>query len=661
MKKYVSILVALLAAGTVCVHAQTDKSNFKFGKPSKEDLSMTSCSLDPDADKVIIFEHYDYAIETSNNGLYQKRTITRRIKVLSEDGVDAGDITIDLFRGESATSENLVKLEAVAVNVDENGKTVSTQLKNNMIFKENVSSSLQRVKASIPEVKKGTVIDCRFTISSDNIVNIPTIYLQHSVPVLFSEADVHMPDFIVFYVDYNEVMHPIIKDIAYKERKINSGGEAFSYSERWLKGMAVSVPPVKKEPFVWNISDFKSSMSFELKSVEYPGMPAQSFSYTWEDVFKTLNDADSFGGNLKMSNPLKDEVAKAVSGKENDRDRIKAVLDLLSSRVTWDESYALTSSNPKNALKTGKGSSADINFLLMAMLSDIGIKSTPVLLNPKDIKNFSNYPTLKDINYFILSVKVDDGGIQKEVFLDGTDKWSSIDVIPDRLLSFKAIRFNEPEPTRSVNLSTIGKGAENHILKAVINDEGSLESDFTMIYSGLNALVENGRVDSFGSEDEYFESLMDDSDVDCLSGTMTRERDRLVTNLKFKLNGERSGDILYLKPTLVDILPTDLFTADRRTLPIDLNHPFTISFRAMVMLGDKWVLEGVPQSSSFSMGDKEIVFNYKALKGNGMVQIVMEFKLNGFYYTVDRYEDLRNFWNSINNVLEGRIALKKVS
>ena len=185
MKKYVSILVALLAAGTVCVHAQTDKSNFKFGKPSKEDLSMTSCSLDPDADKVIIFEHYDYAIETSNNGLYQKRTITRRIKVLSEDGVDAGDITIDLFRGESATSENLVKLEAVAVNVDENGKTVSTQLKNNMIFKENVSSSLQRVKASIPEVKKGTVIDCRFTISSDNIVNIPTIYLQHSVPVVF--------------------------------------------------------------------------------------------------------------------------------------------------------------------------------------------------------------------------------------------------------------------------------------------------------------------------------------------------------------------------------------------------------------------------------------------------------------------------------------------
>ena len=234
-------------------------------------------------------------------------------------------------------------------------------------------------------------------------------------------------------------------------------------------------------------------------------------------------------------------------------------------------------------------------------------------------------------------------------------------MIPDRLLSFKAIRFNEPEPTRSVNLSTIGKGAENHILKAVINDEGSLESDFTMIYSGLNALVENGWGDSFGSEDEYFESLMDDSDVDCLSGTMTRERDRLVTNLKFKLNGERSGDILYLKPTLVDILQTDLFTADRRTLPIDLNHPFTISFRAMVMLGDKWVLEGVPQSSSFSMGDKEIVFNYKALKGNGMVQIVMEFKLNGFYYTVDRYEDLRNFWNSINNVLEGRIALKKVS
>ncbi|MCQ2162808.1 MAG: DUF3857 domain-containing protein [Bacteroidales bacterium] len=657
--RLILIIAAMIMAQMLS--AQTDKSSFKFGKPTQEELQLTSCALDPDADQVILFEYYDYAIETSNSGLLQKRTITRRVKVLKESGVSAGDLSFEIAHGKAKYVENISKLDAVAINVADNGKTVSSSLKNNMIFKEDVSSTRQLVKASVPDVKVGTIIDYKVTITSDNVTSIPTIYLQHSVPVIIAEADVHMPDFIVFYADFNELIHPITKNITYEEMRINNSGSTLSYQERWISGRTASVPPVKNEPFVWNLLDFKSNMSFELKSVELPGEQPRSFSYTWDDVFKMLKDDDEFGGHLKMSDPLKDEVAQAIAGKDSDRDKVKAILDLLSKKVTWNENYSIWSSNPKNALKEGKGNSADINFLLMSMLSDAGVRCTPVLLNPKDIKNFSKYPTLKDINYFILAARIDDGGTEKTVYLDGTDKWSSIDVIPSNLLSFNAILYNEPEATRKVDLSSIAKGSTNYIMKAVVGEDGMIETDLTAITAGMDALSLNGKIDSYKSEDEFLKEYMKDGAVSNVSGNITRNRDQVTMNVKFEVQPEESGDIIYIKPSLVDLINTDIFTSETRMLPVDMDYPSSIVLRATVMLGDKWTLEGTPQSSSFSLGDKDITFSYKALKGSGMIQIVMELRQKEFYFTADRYETLRNFFNETHNVLEGRIALRKVS
>ncbi len=647
MKRVYSILLLLIVS--TGLFAQTTGENFEYGKPTEDEFAMTVCDLDSEAGLVFLLDHYDFAIEVVSNSFQQTRTYTRRLKVLKDDGVSAGDLEVNLF------GEELVKLEAVVINRDENGDVVSSKLGKDMTFREKIGPSSYRVKASLPDVKVGSIIDVVYKVTANNIGYIPTIYLQHKYPSLRSEAYVHMPDFFVYYVDYHEELFPIYKNINYKDY----AGNRVRYKERWIEGVAINVPPLKDEPFVWNIGDYYSSMSFELKSVEYAYQPL-SYSYSWEDVFNNLTEAEVFGKHLKMSNPLKDETAAALKDKTSDREKIMAVMDLLSDKITWNEDLSNTSVSPKAALKEGKGNSADINFLLMSMLKDAGFECTPILLNPKNTRKIGKYPSLHNIYYFLLSTKINEDGSEKEVFLDGTSKWNSINVMAPEFFSSEAVRFNKADNERFVDLSTIGKGSTNYSVKASLSEDGTVTTDMNIFYSGMEAFLANSYFESYDKDDDFFKELMDGESFRNLTGTFDQGRDQGTVKMKFDLLPDDTGDVIYLKPTLVDFVDTDIFPSEKRQLPIDFDFPSTIRFRAMLMLGNGWEIEGLPQNSRFSLGDNDMSFSYKAIKGNGVVQIVAELIQNTSFYTPDTYEDLRQFYGEIGNVLEGRIAIKKV-
>ena len=69
-----------------------------------------------------------------------------------------------------------------------------------------------------------------------------------------------------------------------------------------------------------------------------------------------MND-DDFGGRLKRSNPLKDEMKVArIDTISNFKDKVVATYKLLHQYVKWNGSYALTGNTSHNVLKEGKAS-----------------------------------------------------------------------------------------------------------------------------------------------------------------------------------------------------------------------------------------------------------------------------------------------------------------
>ena len=133
-----------------------DKNNsFQFGKPTQEEFSMNSYSKDTTAPAVILYEEMVVYYEINQQGnLFQNRTITRKIKVLEKEGASYGDVEISLYRPDNSTCI-LEKVEACSFNM-ENGKTVKSPVKKQMIFREKVSDNMTLVKFSIPKIDDNT-------------------------------------------------------------------------------------------------------------------------------------------------------------------------------------------------------------------------------------------------------------------------------------------------------------------------------------------------------------------------------------------------------------------------------------------------------------------------------------------------------------------------
>ncbi len=88
------MLLAFLFLPDNSANAQTDP--YKFGKISAEDLSLTACSYDKDADAVVLFDIGKAKFDMTDEGFELIYERTRRIKILKESGVNYANIEIPL-------------------------------------------------------------------------------------------------------------------------------------------------------------------------------------------------------------------------------------------------------------------------------------------------------------------------------------------------------------------------------------------------------------------------------------------------------------------------------------------------------------------------------------------------------------------------------------
>src|SRR5690606_1114400 len=131
----------------------------EFGKPSQEELDMTSYPKDPDADAVILYERGDIEFETVNNKVKLIKKVYRKIKILKDDAKDLATITVSTYQNKKQ-KEWVTKIEAATIN----GKQVTYILKDNYFLK--ARSNGIDVIFTFPNVQKGSILEYEYTIVS---------------------------------------------------------------------------------------------------------------------------------------------------------------------------------------------------------------------------------------------------------------------------------------------------------------------------------------------------------------------------------------------------------------------------------------------------------------------------------------------------------------
>ena len=173
-----------------------------FGDISRAMLEMEVYEKDSTADAVVLFDVGEVYVTEYLEVNYERHI---RIKILTDKGLDAGDISIS-FRDDFPEQE-IKGIKAESQYIDENGKVIKTKVGRRDRFENKISDTWKEVKFTIPGLRKGSVLEYRYEMKSESAIDIPDWYFQKQYPVIWSEYTLSIPEWFD-YLTYTRGYHP---------------------------------------------------------------------------------------------------------------------------------------------------------------------------------------------------------------------------------------------------------------------------------------------------------------------------------------------------------------------------------------------------------------------------------------------------------------------
>jgi len=661
MKSQLLLLITIFLSSVQLIAQETQEApKVRFEKVSEEEMSMKTYPNDTTAEAVILYDNgtsylrYDVTL-----GFMLTHDRFVRIKILKQSGVDWGNFRLSLYSNES-NRDNLYSVKGTTFNL-ESGKVVKSELKKDAIFRERENKYWEAVRLSMPSVKVGSVIDLKYTITTNLMWNLRTWKFQYAIPVKWSQYEVIYPE----YFTYNHSSmgyHPLF--YAKKNQKVENYNDNFSYLSQIFDYAAKDVPAMKEEPYLTSLDNFTTQMKFELANSNFIQIGGEFKNYTtsWNDIAKQLKDNDSFGLQLKTTGFLDDAVTAITKGITDEQKKLELIYNHVQHTMKWDGyKSAFTSKSIKKAYSDKTGNSADINLLLTAMLNRAKISAFPVVLSTRENGMLSfTHATVSDCNYVI--VKADING--KPMLLDATEPNLQTGCIPFRCLNGEGHLVGN-ELSESVPLSN-PKSIENAMVQLEIKD-GKMTGTIEKRLVGLSAFDFRESVKTAGGKQEQFDKLKNSSseldyleykynNLDSLSQPVS-----IAYKIAMKEGQDTDAGIIYIDPVLVNRHKDNPFTSPTRIYPVDFGVPFTEGYNMQLTIPEGYKAEGLPESKSFVMEGKGAQFLYQISQVENKIVLNLRFSIDKTQYIPSEYQALKTFYDLVVNKQAEQIILKKTT
>ena len=663
MKRIITYLLLLFV---VSVQTYGQK---KLPKLSPADFSTPYEAADTAVDAVYICEIGESRFNVTTNGFVLETTKKTRIHILTEKGKDYADNSVLYYHDihKSHDDHDVVKnVEAAAYNLVD-GKVVKTNMPGKYVFKEQVNDRYMRLKFSIPDVRVGTIIEYSYTVTSPRYTEIPSWYIQHKDPVRYSYYSLVIPKWINCNLEQR----------GYKPFKV----------ERTPGTMAVSTPdgpvvletfkteieasdvePFKDENFIYCKADYQQRVEFEVVDVNIPGGAYYNFTSTWNDVRKYLYKYGNYRENLNIKNPYGTDMSTLALGGKPVSVKASMIYALLKSKLKWDKTYQLVCDNPLKAVKTGKGSNAELNFIYMAMLRDAGIKATPLMMRWRSNGHLPlTFPSIDRLNTFVVAIADDNGAL---LFADCSSDYGDVNVLPVDMLA-DGVLYDPELPTAPASrpvrgeiydLSAIAGNYSSARLDCSFTPDGQIAGQRIYTHVGINAMVfkesyheHEDSVDIVQAKEKGLDCRINSYKVKNVEGPgrMAEERIRFVKDVV------KDGDKLYFNPLVFPDEKKDYFVQEERLFPVEFPTLQTTKISTNLVIPDGYAIEEMPQNQAFSLGGYlSAVISFE--KKDNVLVTNYESNVHSTLIPVNKYADLREFWSKLLNINSMMVCLKKL-
>jgi len=666
------ILIVLLLSGVTSLNAQ----NFKFGKVSKEELQEQFNPADPSANATVLYSNekvsYKYSVD---KGFIVSREIHKRIKIYTKAGAEWANHSVELYDKSRTWEEEISGLKAFTFNY-ENGKVVKSKLTKAGVFEEKKNEYWKYIKYTMPNIKPGSVVEYKYIVDSPFPSRLNDVYLQQEIPIKRFDFKIEIPEYYKFKMHHNikSSLNPKLETVV-KHRKLtiswrgkpgqssmmDKQEETIEYKANLITYNGNNIPAIHEESFISNLNDYKSKLSFELRSTEGFNGKITNYATNWDSVTEKIYKSEGFGGQLTKHNYFEKDIDALILPLTTKGDKVYAIYNFVKSKVKWNEFIGVyTLNGVKKAYKEGIGNVADINLMLTAMLRYAGVDANPVLVSTKD-NGVPLYPTRQGFNYVICGVEVDN----EVALLDASGKNTTVNIVPKKVLNWQGRIIREHGSSAWVNLFPKKNSASTTMVSATLNKDliftGKVRNQQTDYY----AYDYRNKYAGVGNESLVKALSKDKGEIEITNLSVKNDRalgkpTQQSYDFTYQDGTEEIGTDVYVSPMLFLAEEDNVFNNETRQYPIDLKFPRTNKNIINIKIPEGYRIKSIPESVKLIMSDGLGEYSFLVKQNGNTVQVSEMFIINFPIVPVSYYSDLKETYKKLIEKNAEKIVLEKI-
>lgn len=672
MIRKTSFLIILFLFAGQFLPAQPE--SMREGRITDAEMDMQFYPADSSAAAVVLFDDGRSEIEyNESKGSFEVRyTRHIRIKILTREGLDWADFSIPVY-----STQSLDRVRAYTFN-KENGKTERERLRNRDIIEEKRTDRLTYNKFTLPRVKEGSVIDVSYTISTDHAYRLPGWFFQYTIPVIYSNYQVIVPEY------FNYRQHMTGYEHVDTETGSSSRTVVFSYRTGGRSGMSASqshrrqgnvsyqvelttftahnVPALPPERYVDNRDNYRTSVEFELLAVQFPGGTMRQYASNWDNIVNEMLDHSDFGGQLSGTRYMRDDLEGLINEEQSFEEQLAAVFHFMKGKISWNGRHrVLTDDGTRNAYRNGSGNSAEINLNLIKALNELGFDAKPVALSTRaNGRIFPFQVTMGRFNHVIAMVT----HTGQHFLMDATSRFADPFVLPTACLNDQGriidrtfndwIALDQSPVSRTITLISAALN-ENNMLSG---NAGIMHTHYSAAY--YHNLTREGETDDLRKS---LESCYQHADIQLETAELdeaNQSQYRTQFNFETAEGALIAGDMIYMESLIGFDFDANPFKNPTRRLPVNFTYPRDIQYSAQFTVPEGYAVEDVPESLRLMLPDGDCMFMYSASPMNDQVHINASLVLNRIIFPPEEYPDLKAFFDRVIQKQEEKIVLKKL-
>lgn len=631
-----------------------------FGKIDKADLEMKDCDFDKGAEAVKLIDWGNTYYEKGNpNGdpfktVFEKRT---RIKILKERGLSQANVKIPFYSGNN--EEKISRLNAYTYNIDSSGNIDAVPVKKSSVFLRKINKKYSEIIIAFPDVRIGSVIEYEYTMERLTMGHLRDWYFQERIPVKYSEYQLIIPQTFRFSVQ------PSVIDPMEQKRKViyeSLAGEQGTLNVKSVKTNYImhNLQGIKDEPYMGSAKDYMQRLEFQLKQIDFGNNNVADLRFKWSDIIEELNGDEDFGLQLATDITNAQSVIDEAVKITDDESKMKYVYDYIRTRMAWNEEESIYCDRSLNkAWDTKEGNTAAINLMLVKLLSDAGIKASPILMSTRDNGMVSSYyPFINQFNTVLAYVTINNNYF----ILDATDKISDYKLVPEKIANTKGFitegqngQWKEVSPGKyKYKLMTAVHGE--------IDEAGMMKGDCLVNCSDYarNERVQNWIKNKMMFKEIYFANPYPAIKIEDIA-VNNADADSLPLEQKVKFTSllSSSGDYRYFNINLFSGLDKNPFVTDERVADIDFGYLQEYTLFGNYTIPQDYVFDELPQNISMIMPDTSIIFTRSLQTDDNLLNVKISVEFKRSFYPATNYPEFKEFYKKLFAKLNEQVVIKK--